>query len=169
MRMVDVIVVGSGIIGLSCAVALAEAGAQVMLCEQTAHCGSGASGTPTGMLLPPIGRMAPTMLGQLCHAGAACYAGWCQQLAEHSGIDPEYRALPVLRLCQGPPARLHAGETWLPQAGLAELEPCVRASAWAGAIVRPAAARIHTRKLLLALRRRLRQCGGHWQQLQVQR
>ena len=54
----DVAVVGAGYSGLSCALALAEAGAKVVVLE-AAEIGQGASGRNNGQVIPTLSRMEP--------------------------------------------------------------------------------------------------------------
>ncbi|MGH8481481.1 MAG: NAD(P)/FAD-dependent oxidoreductase [Nevskiaceae bacterium] len=56
----DVVIVGGGYTGLSTALALREAGTDVVLLEQE-FCGYGASGRNAGQLTPTIGKDAPTL------------------------------------------------------------------------------------------------------------
>jgi len=57
----DVAVIGAGYTGLSCALALAEAGADVAVLERD-YAGFGASGRNAGHLTPTIGKDLPTLL-----------------------------------------------------------------------------------------------------------
>lgn len=85
----DVVVVGGGIIGLSTAWALSKRGAKVVVLERDAM-GRGASWAGGGILstLPP--GHCPEALRPLLDDSLQRYPDWCAELAECSGIDPEY-------------------------------------------------------------------------------
>src|SRR6266540_961593 len=57
----DCVVVGAGYTGLSAALALAEAGADVVVLERD-YAGFGASGRNAGHLTPTVGKDLPTLL-----------------------------------------------------------------------------------------------------------
>jgi len=57
----DVVVIGAGFTGLSCALHLAEAGAQVVVVE-AGEIGEGASGRNNGQVIPTLSRAEPTEL-----------------------------------------------------------------------------------------------------------
>jgi glycine/D-amino acid oxidase-like deaminating enzyme len=59
----DVVVVGAGYTGLSCALHLAEAGAQVIVLE-AGEIGEGASGRNNGQVIPTLSRAEPTELDE---------------------------------------------------------------------------------------------------------
>lgn len=158
--MFDVVVVGSGITGLSSAVALAERGARVAVLDRAPALGAAASGAPTGMLLPPVGKLAGQPLGQLCIASAAMWSAWSSALSAQTGLPMGYQPSPVLRLHRQTPHRLHPGETWITGDALAKAVRLGDPTAWAGAVVRPPAAHVHTRQVLRALLVRLRALGG---------
>ncbi|MEP0070410.1 FAD-binding oxidoreductase [Pyruvatibacter sp.] len=66
----DVVVVGGGYTGLTTALALKEAGVDVVLLEM-GFCGSGASGRNAGHLAPTMGRNLPSLVEQVGHERAA--------------------------------------------------------------------------------------------------
>lgn len=92
----DVAVVGGGLTGLSAALALRRAGADVAIVERE-FCGSGASGRNAGHVTPTIGKDLPTLLlrhGRERTAAIVRFADHCvhrteQVIAEH-GIECDY-------------------------------------------------------------------------------
>ncbi len=74
--MPDIVIIGGGIIGLTCAVALAEAGAQVQVVDAQQH-PWGASAATTGLLIPPT-RRTMTPLTRLCQESAQVHPAWCK-------------------------------------------------------------------------------------------
>lgn len=97
-RRAEVAIVGGGYTGLSAALALADAGVEVVLLERD-YCGYGASGRNAGHLTPTICKDLPTavMLFGPDKAGTlARFADHCVETAEHTiaglSIDCEYRA-----------------------------------------------------------------------------
>ncbi len=92
----DVIVVGGGVIGLSCAWRLAQDGADVVLLEKS-YCGSGASGASLGALMPASAtKHGPTQMWQ--RACLWAYPEFAQELQEASGIDIGYERCGLLEL-----------------------------------------------------------------------
>ncbi|MEK3732938.1 MULTISPECIES: glycine oxidase ThiO [Paenibacillus] len=87
-----IIVMGGGIIGLSCALELRRRGAEVRLLE-TASCGGQASGAAAGMLAPYSENLeAPDAFFMLCRESLQLYPAWQQQIRELTGMDFEYTA-----------------------------------------------------------------------------
>lgn len=85
----DVIVVGGGVIGLATAWALCKRGARVVVLERDAI-GRGASWAGGGILSPLPPGHCPESLRPLLDDSLQRYPAWCAELAECSGIDPEY-------------------------------------------------------------------------------
>ncbi len=85
----DVVVVGGGIIGLATAWELKRRGATVTVVERDGL-GRGASWSGGGLLSPLPPGICPDSLRPLLDDSLKRYPGWCTELAERSGIDPEY-------------------------------------------------------------------------------
>jgi len=85
----DVVVVGGGIVGLAAAWALLRLGAEVTVVERD-HLGRGASWSGGGLLSPLPPGNCPKSLRPLLDDSLERYPDWCAELAECSGIDPEY-------------------------------------------------------------------------------
>ena len=85
----DVIVVGGGVIGMTCAWRLAGAGLRVTLLERE-RCGSGATSASLGALIPssPTHRRPKQNLQR---ASLWMWPAFAEELAERSGVDVDYR------------------------------------------------------------------------------
>ncbi|MFI2857315.1 glycine oxidase ThiO [Paenibacillus sp. JSM ZJ436] len=88
----DWIIMGGGIVGLSCALELRLRGARVQLLE-TGICGGQASGAAAGMLAPYSENPEyPDEFFMLCRESLNRYPAWQQLVRELSGRDFEYTA-----------------------------------------------------------------------------
>lgn len=84
------IVMGGGIIGLSCALELRRRGLEVTLLE-TGACGGQASGAAAGMLAPySENPEAPDEFFMLCRESLKLYPAWQRKVRELSGMEFEY-------------------------------------------------------------------------------
>jgi glycine oxidase len=97
----DVLILGGGVIGLSTAWFLAEAGVQVAIVDK-GDFGQQASWAGAGILSPANPAYAHTAYKQLHARSAALYPGLSQTLLEQTGIDNGYR------VCGGLELFLHA-------------------------------------------------------------
>jgi glycine oxidase len=95
---VDVLVVGAGVVGLSCAWRAAQRGLRVRVLER-ATAGSGASGVAAGMLAPvgeaTWGEEALLRLALLSHAA---WPGFAEELSETAGTDVGFLPLGALHV-----------------------------------------------------------------------
>ena len=97
-RSFDVVFVGGGVIGLSCAWRAAQRGARVAVLERGAP-GRGATGVAAGMLAP-VGELSfgePELL-ELTLAAARLYPGFVAELEAASGIATGYEELGALHV-----------------------------------------------------------------------
>ena len=85
----DVVVVGGGIIGLTCAYELASRGVDVVVAERNARVGREASWASLGLLRQRV--TSDDAYGWIARYSADAYPGLTNSLHEESGIDPEYR------------------------------------------------------------------------------
>lgn len=89
MPMIDVLVIGAGVIGCASALALAKRGAKVRVLEQHVP-GAGASGAAAGVLgMPDTHEDGPLL--RLCMRSLALFPDWVIELRNLTGIDVEYR------------------------------------------------------------------------------
>ncbi len=93
----DVVVVGGGVIGLSCAWRLAQAGLGVTLLERS-FCGREASWSAVGVLSPGNPNFKHA-LARLHLDSLDLYPAFCEELRTRTGIDPEYERCRRLELC----------------------------------------------------------------------
>jgi glycine oxidase len=94
----DVVVVGGGVIGLSCAWRLAQAGARVTVLERGVP-GEGATRVAAGMLAP-VGELTfgePELL-ELTLAAAKLYPGFVAELEAATGESTDYERLGALHV-----------------------------------------------------------------------
>jgi glycine oxidase len=134
-RSFDVVVVGGGVIGLSCAWRLAQRGAEVVVLERNSF-GSGATRVAAGMLAP-VGELTfgePELL-ELTLEAARLYPGFAGELEEASGKATGYEQLGALhvaldrdeaeqlRRVHDLQRQLELEAEWLPPRRCRELEP----------------------------------------------
>jgi glycine oxidase len=158
----DAVVVGGGVIGLSCAWRLAQRGARVALVEKAPGL-AGATRVAAGMLAP-VGELAfgePELL-KLTLAAAALYPGFVAEVEAASGRSTGYApcgALHValdrdeaaeLRRVHELQRSLGLGAEWLPPRRCRELEPGLTPS-FNGAVHAPGEAAVDPRALAAAL------------------
>lgn len=103
----DVVVVGGGVIGTAVAYWLAREGVRVELLER-GQLADGSSGAAAGMLTPYCEASGPGPMLSWGAQGLELLAGLCPELAETSGVDPEWVRSGTLRI-----ARDEAGEAEL--------------------------------------------------------
>jgi glycine oxidase len=161
-RSFDAVVVGGGVIGLSCAWRAARRGARVAVVER-AQSPAGATRVAAGMLAP-VGELAfgePELL-KMTLAAAELYPDFVAELEAASGVDTGYRrdgALHValdrdeaaeLRRVHDLQRSLGLGAEWLPPRRCRELEPGLTPS-FNGGVHAPGEGSIDPRALMAAL------------------
>jgi glycine oxidase len=161
-RSYDAIIVGGGVIGLSCAWRAARAGARVALLDR-AEPPAGATRVAAGMLAP-VGELTfgePELL-QMTLAAAERYPGFVEELEAETGISTGYTRLGALHIAldrdeAAELRRVHdlqrslgLGAEWLPPRRCRELEPGLTPS-FNGGVHAPEEAAVDPRKLSAAL------------------
>ena len=169
-RSYDAVVVGGGVVGLSCAWRLAQRGATVVVLD-TSDPPAGATRVAAGMLAP-VGELAfgePRLL-ELTLAAAELYPDFVAELEAVSGKSTGYArhgALHValdrdeaaeLRRVHELQRSLGLGAEWLPPGRCRELEPGLTPS-FHGGVHAPGEAAVDPRALLGALTRALESEG----------
>lgn len=159
----DAVVVGAGVIGLSCAWRAAQRGLRVRVLERDEP-GAGASGVAAGMLAP-VGESSwgeEALLGA-AHASHAAWPGFAAELAAASGLDTGYLAGGALHVAlDGDEAAelrrrfdlmgsLGLDARWLAARRCRELEPGLAPSVFGG-VHAPHEAGVDPRALIDALR-----------------
>jgi glycine oxidase len=167
----DVVVVGGGVIGLSCAWRAAQRGARVAVLERGAP-GRGATRVAAGMLAP-VGELSfgePELL-ELTLAAARLYPGFVAELEAASGIATGYEQLGALhvaldrdeaaqlRRVHDLQRSLELEAEWLPPRRCRELEPGLTPSFHGGVLVAGEAA-VDPRALSRALEAAFVAAGG---------
>ncbi len=165
MNRSTVIVIGAGIIGLSCALRIRQAGLEVTVLEQGAV-GKEASWAGGGILSPlHPWRYQPALLA-LAREGMLRYAAFSQEIFQASTIDPEYLASGLLVLDSPtspiPEDSVSWGRSWgwnwrnVTAAELAEIAPQLQGER---AIYCPEVAQVRNPRLLAGLRAYLQALG----------
>jgi glycine oxidase len=95
--MIDVLVIGGGVIGCASALALAKRGARVRLVER-AHPGAEASSAAAGILGAYVEAHDAGPLTHLCFQSLAMYPAWAASLTEATGIDTGHRPSGSMRV-----------------------------------------------------------------------
>jgi glycine oxidase len=169
-RDLDVVVVGGGVIGLSCAWRLAQRGARVAVVER-GEPGCGATRVAAGMLAPvgeltfgepellkltlAAARLYPEFVAEL-EAASGEPTGYEQLGALHVGLDRDEAA--QLRRIHDLQRSLELAAEWLPPRRCRELEPGLTPS-FHGGVFAPGEAAVDPRALTLALLGALRAEG----------
>jgi glycine oxidase len=158
----DVVVVGGGVIGLSCAWRLAQRGARVAVVER-GEPGCGATRVAAGMLAP-VGELTfgePQLL-ELTLAAARLYPGFVTEIEAASGAETGYEDLGALHIAldrdeASQLRRVHDLQQsleleaeWLPPHKCRDLEPGLTPS-FHGGVFAPGEAAVDPRTLTLAL------------------
>ncbi|OIP74909.1 MAG: glycine oxidase ThiO [Oscillatoriales cyanobacterium CG2_30_44_21] len=86
--MTDILIIGSGVIGLATAIALSQEGANVTIVER-GTCGKGATWAAAGMLAPEAERLEGSLL-EFGMRSRAMYPQWIANLMRLSGQDCGY-------------------------------------------------------------------------------
>jgi glycine oxidase len=161
-RSYDAVIVGGGLIGLSCAWRAAQRGARVAVVERSQP-PAGATRVAAGMLAP-VGELAfgePQLL-KMTLAAAELYPDFVAELESASGVSTGYRrdgALHValdrdeaaeLRRVHGLQRSLGLGAEWLPPRRCRELEPGLTPS-FNGGVHVPDEGSVDPRALVAAL------------------
>jgi glycine oxidase len=110
----DVVIIGGGVMGCSCAWLLANAGLSVVVLEKSVP-GAEASSAAAGILGARAEAHGPGPMADLLLASARLYPEWSRALAEATHIDIEYRQSGVLRTADSDVAfrRLNRETRWM--------------------------------------------------------
>ncbi|MBA3298790.1 MAG: glycine oxidase ThiO [Thermoleophilaceae bacterium] len=167
----DLVVIGAGVIGLSCAWRAAQAGLSVLVFERDAP-GAGATGVAAGMLAPITeADFGEEALLELNLRGRGLWGGFAAELEELTGMASGYAdggALVVaadrddreeLHRLHDFQRRLGLDATWLTTRECRALEPGL-APRVGGAILAPQDGQVNPRAVVRALTAALRSAGG---------
>ncbi|PYI55103.1 glycine oxidase ThiO [Paenibacillus flagellatus] len=166
----DILVLGGGVIGLSCAFELRRRGHRVTVLEQ-GRCGGQASGAAAGMLAPfAENGEQPDPFFLLCLQSLRLYPDWQLAVKETSGLDFEYARTGSLYVVyhEADSLVLASRKRWqdaygarselLDAAGLRRLEPNIAPEA-AGALLYPEEAHVYAPDYVQALEEACRRTG----------
>lgn len=166
MSKLDCIIIGSGIAGLTTALRLNQDGWRVTVLERQtgSHEASWAGG---GIICPLYAWRYPEPIAALARRGMELYEGFASELAQASGIDPEYRRSGMLILdpVRSPQEQGHIDQ-WLAQSGL-EAQQRPASQLFPGlnddreALWMPGIANVRNPRLLKALRATAIERGVH--------
>ncbi len=123
MKRADVVVVGGGVIGASVAYFLARQRLQVLLLERDDFAAQ-ASGAAAGMLAPIAEARVDQPFLRWGLRSLAQFPPLCAELAERTGIDPEFVEAGVLRVAREPRAARALEEQWRCLRTLTEVLHC---------------------------------------------
>lgn len=143
---VNVLVIGSGVIGTAVAEALASRGARVMVLDMRSP-GRGASHASAGILAPYVEALEQSPLLQLATRSLDLYDAFVARVAGQSGRTIEYSRAGTLQVAlhDDDEAKLLAAKAWLTtigvrhewldRAALRDFEPTVSATATSGLLI----------------------------------
>ena len=116
----DVLIVGGGVMGCASALALAKAGAKVVVLERSVP-GAEASSAAAGILGAQVEAVEGDPGFELARESRARYPAWAEQLKSATGIDIGYRQCGALRVTFDEASKTQAVNeaAWQPKAGLA--------------------------------------------------
>lgn len=170
-RSYDLVVVGAGLIGLSCAWRAAQAGMSVLVLERDEP-GSGASGVAAGMLAPVTeASFGEEALLDLNLRGRELWAGFAAELEELSGMPSGYAAsgalvvaaerddVDELRRLHAFQRRLGLASEWMGARDCRRLEPGLSPRV-GGAILAPDDGHVDPAAVVRALAAALAEAGG---------
>lgn len=161
---VDCIVVGAGVVGLACAVALARVGREVLVLEATDSIGSGTSSRNSEVIHAGIYYTPGSLKARLCRQGRDMLYDYCAARGvPHRRIGKLIVAADASQ--HDRLAAIHAAArandvadlAWLTSAGLAQLEPAISGHT---ALLSPSTGIVDSHALMLALEGDLGSAGG---------
>lgn len=156
----DVIVVGGGAIGLTCAWRLAQTGRRVLLLER-GPLGAEASSAAAGMLGAQLETVQPDAFYRLCLESRSLYPAFAEALLDATGIDPQLTHNGIYQLARTPAQALALQERmrwqraegaraeWLEGSEIAASEPTLAESV--GALLLPDDGNVNAPLLVRAL------------------
>jgi glycine oxidase len=144
----DYLIAGGGIIGLSCAIKLAELDAKIIVLERGLT-GSESSWAGGGILSPLCPWDYPEEITRLSHHFPAQFREWVSALHAATGIDPEYEKSGMLVL---PSYDIDKARHWC-------IAHSLRMEEHDGGLLLPDVAQIRNPKLMQALRAKVEQLG----------
>ncbi len=155
----DFLIVGGGVIGLTSAIALLQAGYKVTLVER-GDVGQEASWAGGGILSPLCSWDYKEPVTRLAHRSMAMFEEATESLRHTTGIDPEYQRSGMLVL---PPFQIEQAEQWCVQhqftmqtMSVSDYLPLEKQTG----LLLPDVAQVRNPRLMVALRKRVEMLSG---------
>ncbi|MCX7308398.1 MAG: NAD(P)/FAD-dependent oxidoreductase [Afipia sp.] len=164
MDRIDCVVVGAGVVGLSVARKLAQAGLDVIVLEDAGDIGTGTSSRNSEVIHAGIYYPAGSLMAQLCVSGKKMLYGYC----DDHGVPYRRCGKLIVATAEGEDSKLGSIKAHAEANGVDDLQALTEADARAlepalkctGALLSPSTGIIDSHAYMLALRGDIENAGG---------